>query len=128
MYPIHFFGIALSILAYLGGMIIFRRYPHPLTTPLLLATLFIIAFLKLTGISYAAYYQGGVYLNNLIVPSTVALGIPLYKSFHLMKHHVRSILLGSFFSSHCEYHFYSFSCKNFSVWISSWRFRFSQSL
>ena len=32
------FGIALSILAYLGGMIIFRRYPHPLTTPLLLAT------------------------------------------------------------------------------------------
>ena len=89
------FGIALSILAYLGGMIIFRRYPHPLTTPLLLATLFIIAFLKLTGISYAAY-EGGVYLNNLIVPSTVALGIPLYKSFHLMKHHVRSILLSSF--------------------------------
>ena len=30
------FGIALSILAYLGGMMIFRRYPHPLTTPLLL--------------------------------------------------------------------------------------------
>ena len=90
------FGIALSILAYLGGMIIFRRYPHPLTTPLLLATLFIIAFLKLTGISYVAYYRGGVYLNNLIVPSTVALGIPLYKSFHLMKHHVRSILLSSF--------------------------------
>ena len=29
------FGIALSILAYLGGMMIFRRYPHPLTTPLL---------------------------------------------------------------------------------------------
>jgi len=86
------FGIALSILAYLGGMIIFRRYPHPLTTPLLLATLFIIVFLKLTGISYAAYYQGGVYLNNLIVPSTVALGIPLYKSFHLMKHHVSSFL------------------------------------
>ena len=90
------FGIALSILAYLGGMIIFRWYPHPLTTPLLLATLFIIVFLKLTGISYVAYYQGGVYLNNLIVPSTVALGIPLYKSFHLMKHHVRSILLSSF--------------------------------
>ena len=90
------FGIALSILAYLEGMIIFRRYPHPLTTPLLLATLFIIIFLKLTGISYVSYYQGGVYLNNLIVPSTVALGIPLYKSFHLMKHHVRSILLGSF--------------------------------
>ena len=89
------FGLALSILAYLVGMLIYRRFPHPLTTPLLLSAVFIIIFLKLTGISYQDYYQGGVYLNNLIVPSTVALGIPLYKSFHLMKHHARSILFGS---------------------------------
>lgn len=89
------FGIALSILAYLVGILIYRRFPHPLTTPLLLSAIFIIIFLKATGISYQDYYQGGVYLNNLIVPSTVALGIPLYKSFHLMKHHARSILFGS---------------------------------
>ena len=89
------FGIALSILAYLVGMLIYRRFPHPLTTPLLLSAIFIIIFLKATGLSYQDYYQGGVYLNNLIVPSTVALGIPLYKSFHLMKHHARSILFGS---------------------------------
>ncbi|EMG34210.1 LrgB family protein [Streptococcus oralis] len=89
------FGIALSILAYLVGMLIYRRFPHPLTTPLLLSAIFIIILLKATGISYQDYYQGGVYLNNLIVPSTVALGIPLYKSFHLMKHHARSILFGS---------------------------------
>ena len=38
---------------------------------------FIIIFLKATGISYQDYYQGGVYLNNLIVPSTVVLGIRL---------------------------------------------------
>ena len=89
------FGLALSILAYLVGMLIYRRFPHPLTTPLLLSAVFIIIFLKVTGISYQDYYQGGVYLNNLIVPATVALGIPLYKSFHLMKHHARSILFGS---------------------------------
>lgn len=89
------FGLALSILAYLVGMLIYRRFPHPLTTPLLLSAVFIIIILKVTGISYQDYYQGGVYLNNLIVPSTVALGIPLYKSFHLMKHHARSIIFGS---------------------------------
>ena len=33
------FGLALSILAYLIGMLIFRRFPHPLTTPLLLGFL-----------------------------------------------------------------------------------------
>jgi hypothetical protein len=40
------FGIMLSILAYLMGMLIFRRFPHPITTPLLLANLFIIVLFK----------------------------------------------------------------------------------
>lgn len=88
------FGIMVSILAFLMGMLIFRRFPHPITTPLLLATFFIITFLKISNISYTDYYVGGSYLNMLIVPSTVALGIPLYRSFHLMKHHIRSILSG----------------------------------
>lgn len=88
------FGIMISIMAYLIGLLIFRRFPHPITTPLLLATIFTILFLKGTGISYKDYYIGGSYLNTLIVPSTVALGIPLYRSFHLMKHHIRSILIG----------------------------------
>ena len=49
-------------------MMIFRRFPHPITTPLLVATVLVIAFLKLTGISYKAYNVGGTYLSNLIVP------------------------------------------------------------
>ena len=43
------FGISLSVFAYLIGMMIFRRFPHPITTPLLVATVLIIGFLKLTG-------------------------------------------------------------------------------
>ncbi|PCS06296.1 membrane protein [Lactococcus plantarum] len=54
----------------------------------------VIIFLKLTGISYKAYYVGGSYLNTLIIPSTVALGIPLYQAFKLMKFHYKSILSG----------------------------------
>ena len=60
-----------------------------------MATVIVILFLMITGISYKDYYVGGSLLNQLIGPSTVALGIPLYKSFHLMKHHARSILIGS---------------------------------
>ncbi len=44
------FGIMVSILAYLMGMLIFIRFPHPITTPLLLATFFIITFLKISNI------------------------------------------------------------------------------
>lgn len=109
------FGLALSILAYLVGMLIYRRFPHPLTTPLLLSAVFIIIFLKVTGISYQDYYQGGVYLNNLIVPSTVALGIPLYKSFHLMKHHARSILFGSLLAVVVNTSFTAFVAKIFGM-------------
>ena len=68
------FGIVLSIWAYLIGMLIFRRYPHPITTPLLVATVIVILFLMITGISYKDYYVGGSLLNQLIGPSTVAFG------------------------------------------------------
>ena len=109
------FGISLSVFAYLIGLLIFRRFPHPLTTPLLLATVIIIIFLKITGISYKDYYIGGTYLNNLIVPSTVALGIPLYKSFHLMKHHSRSILIGTFIAVVINTSFTAFLAKIFGM-------------
>lgn len=109
------FGISLSVFAYLIGLLIFRRFPHPLTTPLLLATVIIIIFLKITGISYKDYYIGGTYLNNLIVPSTVALGIPLYKSFHLMKHHARSILIGTFIAVVINTSFTAFLAKIFGM-------------
>ncbi|MGT2907658.1 LrgB family protein [Streptococcus dentiloxodontae] len=89
------FGLTVSVLAYTLGLLIFRRFPHPITTPLLLATGMIIVFLTLSGISYDDYYIGGSYLNSLIVPSTVALAIPLYKNLPLLRHHYKSILLGS---------------------------------
>ncbi|MET3634684.1 LrgB family protein [Streptococcus porcorum] len=85
------FGIFLSILAYYIGLLLFRRFPHPITTPLLVATALVIIGLKLFHIPYKNYYVGGAYLNMLIVPSTVALAIPLYRNFHLMRHHFRSI-------------------------------------
>jgi predicted murein hydrolase (TIGR00659 family) len=89
------FGLTLSILAYFIAAQIHHKWTNPATTPLLLAVLLIIIFLKGTGISYQDYYVGGSYLNTLIVPSTVALGIPLFQSCTLMKFHARSIIIGS---------------------------------
>jgi putative effector of murein hydrolase len=81
-------------LAYFIAAQIHRKWTNPATTPLLLAVLMVIIFLKVTGISYGDYYIGGSYLNTLIVPSTVALGIPLFQAFKLMKFHARSIISG----------------------------------
>lgn len=93
------FGIFLSILAYYIGLLLFRRFPHPITTPLLVATALVIIGLKLLHIPYKNYYVGGAYLNMLIVPSTVALAIPLYRNFHLMQHHFRSIFFSITFAT-----------------------------
>ena len=84
------FGLTLSVLAYTIGLLIYRRFPNPLTTPLLVSTALIILILHYTGISYKDYYVGGSYLNSLIIPSTVALAVPFYKNLHLMRHHYTS--------------------------------------
>ena len=89
------FGLTLSVLAYTLGLLLYRRFPNPLTTPLLVSTALIIVILHYTGISYRDYYVGGSYLNSLIIPSTVALAVPFYKNLHLMRHHYKSILIGS---------------------------------
>ena len=88
------FGLTLSILAYFIAAQIHRKWTNPATTPLLLAVIMVIVFLKATNISYRDYYVGGSYLNTLIIPSTVALGIPLFQAFKLMRFHARSIIAG----------------------------------
>ena len=89
------FGLTLSVLAYTIGLLIYRRFPNPLTTPLLVSTALIIVILHYTGISYKDYYVCGSYLNSLIIPSTFALAVPFYNNLHLMRHHYKSILIGS---------------------------------
>ncbi|RZI48582.1 LrgB family protein [Lactococcus kimchii] len=86
------FGLVLTILTFMVGVRINENIRKPYTNPLLFATLAIIIILLLFHIPYKNYYVGGSIINDLIGPSTVALGIPLYKTFHLMKHHARSIV------------------------------------
>lgn len=87
------FGIVLTILIYMIGVRINENIRKPWTNPLLFATLAIIFILIIFRIPYKNYNVGGSIINDLIAPSTVALGIPLYKTFHLMRHHARSIIL-----------------------------------
>lgn len=86
------FGLVLTILVFMIGVRINENIRQPWTNPLLFSTVVIILILGLAHIPYKNYYVGGSIINDLIGPSTVALGIPIYKTFHLMKHHARSIV------------------------------------
>ena len=74
------FGIALTAGAYSLSLLARKRYPSPLTTPVLFSTVIIITVLLATGISFADYQPAKNIMTFLLGPATVALAIPLYKN------------------------------------------------
>lgn len=90
------FGLILSVAMYLLAYRVFRKYPYAFLNPLIVSTILVIAYLKVFDISYDDYFIGGRILDMMVAPATVALGIPLYHTFHLLKKHYKSILTGIF--------------------------------
>ena len=89
-----FFGAAVSLLAYWGGMLLRRKLHSAAVNPLLIAVALVIALLALTGISYEDYYAGAKYISYLLTPATVALAVPLYRQFALLRHNAKAIAAG----------------------------------
>lgn len=79
------FGLTLTLGTYVVSDKFLRRVKLPIINPLVLSIVVIIFFLHFTGISYDSYNVGGEFMTMLITPATVALALPLYKSFHLLK-------------------------------------------
>ncbi|MGN0036344.1 MAG: LrgB family protein [Bacteroidaceae bacterium] len=61
--------------------------------PILLTIAALIAFLKLTGISYETYSEGGSLIEFWLKPAVVALGVPLYLQLETIKKQIMPILL-----------------------------------
>ena len=80
-----YFGVFISLFAYLIGMKLKKKFGWPVLNPLLVAIILVIAFLKATGISYTDYNTGASYISYFLTPSTVCLAIPLYKQLELLK-------------------------------------------
>ena len=73
-------GIALTVGAYALSLSARKRYPSPLTTPVVFSTPIVIAVLLATGISFADYQPAKNIMTFLLGPATIALAIPLYKN------------------------------------------------
>jgi predicted murein hydrolase (TIGR00659 family) len=74
------FAVAVTAGAYALSLFARRRYPSPLTTPVLFSTVIIIAVLLAAGISFSDYQPAKDIMTFLLGPATVALAIPLYKN------------------------------------------------
>lgn len=89
-----YFGVLISLAAYGLGALLRKRFKSPLINPLLISIILTIPVLLLLHIDYRTYYSGAQYLSWLLTPATVALAVPLYEQFELLKHNAAAIFAG----------------------------------
>lgn len=79
-------GLTLTLLAYQGGLWLYRRSGmSPLVNPVAIAIAIIAGLLTLTGTPYAKYFEGAQFVHFLLGPATVALAVPLYAQLPRLK-------------------------------------------
>lgn len=88
------FGIVATIIFFNIGAYIQKKTKMAIFNPLLIAILGIIAFLKVSNISYDSYKLGGNTINFFLAPVTIVLAVPLYKQYDLLKKHFYEIIIG----------------------------------
>ncbi len=87
-----FFGFFISLAGYMIGLAANKKLK--ILNPLLVAIVFVIVFLAITGIDYENYERGAKYISYFLTPSTVCLAVPLYRQIELLKKHRAAIAAG----------------------------------
>lgn len=89
-----FAGVALSLISYLIGMLLKKKFRLGIFNLLLIAIVVSIIVLLIGKVDYKVYNQGAKYLSWLLTPATVCLAIPLYEQWSLLKKNFKAVLLG----------------------------------
>lgn len=88
------FWLAATVALYAASKQLYRLWPKPYLTPLLVTPAILIAALLASGVSYRAYDAGAGWLSDLVEPATVALAVTLHRHVGLLKRHARAIAWG----------------------------------
>ncbi len=89
-----FAGVTLSLLAYLFGMWIKKKFKLGIFNPLLISIIVSIVVLVIGHVDYDNYNEGAKYLSYFLTPATVCLAIPLYEQWELLKKNYKAVLCG----------------------------------
>ncbi|MBP0573200.1 LrgB family protein, partial [Mycobacterium tuberculosis] len=66
---------------------------HPLANPVLISIVILSGFLVAAGIDYRDYFKGAQFVHFLLGPATVALAIPLYRTWTLVRRALAAVLI-----------------------------------
>ena len=89
-----YFGVFISLGAYLLGQALRRRTGLAIFNPLLVAVVLVMGALALLGVDYADYQRGASLIGVLLTPATICLAVPLYEQLSLLRRHPAAILCG----------------------------------
>ena len=89
-----FAGVTLSLLAYLLGVVLKKKFKCAIFNPLLISIIITNVVLVTAHVDYDVYNQGDSYLSWFLTPATVCLAIPLYEQWKLLKKNIKAVLLG----------------------------------
>lgn len=84
----------MSLLAYLLGVVLKKKFKCAIFNPLLISIVITIVVLVTAHVDYDVYNQGASYLSWFLTPATVCLAIPLYEQWKLLKKNIKAVLLG----------------------------------
>ena len=89
-----FAGVTISLIAYLIGVMLKKKFKLGIFNPLLISIVVSIVILAAGNVDYETYNEGAKYLSWLLTPATVCLAIPLYEQWSLLKKHYKAVMLG----------------------------------
>ncbi len=89
-----FAGVTLSLIAYMAGMALKKKFKLGIFNPLLISIIFTIIVLIAAGVDYDVYNAGAAYLSWFLTPATVCLAIPLYEQWQLLKDNFMAVFFG----------------------------------
>ena len=79
-------SLILTLVAYQIGLMLYERADkNPLANPVAIAIIVVITTISLMNIPYATYFEGAQFIHFLLGSATVALAVPIYKGWRLLK-------------------------------------------
>ena len=83
-----------TILCWILALRLSQMLPRfPLANPVLIAAAGLALGLLLTGVDYQTYFGGAQFIHFLLGPATVALAIPLYRQWQVLKTSLGAVLV-----------------------------------
>ena len=89
-----FAGVSISLLSYVIGMYLKKKFKCGIFNPLLVSIALTILVLAVSHVDYNTYNKGAKYLSWQLTPATVCLAIPLYEQMELLKKNFKVIAAG----------------------------------